>query len=507
MTSTSRLGLRAAAAALAGALPFAAEPAISGDRADNSSAAQLGGACCADLEERIAELEVTTARKGNRKVSLQIYGQVSEVIMWWHDGAEKNVYVQNNYATRNTIGFQGAARIDGDWSAGFKLDMQVRAFRSSFANQLAFGENNGLTTQTYDTQSLTLRYANWYLESQTYGRISVGRDNDPVLGIMNINLANPDGFASSGANAGYANGGFLLRRHGTTGNAGLSALTWQNFAWIRNGDSPAALDYAQTASAVKYTSPFFLGRSQQSGFNVQAFTGQDDVWSAAIRYVEDFGVVRLAAGAGYSSWSGLDRGSCSNASTGGPANSVSNTRCDAWQFGASVMHAATGLYLSAGAGWLTDYQRQLSYDLASSQPAGAHSVFGRPGVDAKDGLWWVQAGWEAKLNSLGATTFWGQYTAFNTGTGVLNSAMQTVAATDVINPLGKAALIAGTETRSWGAGVTQAIDAAAMNVHVGYLNFATQGNLVDQSPTNNARVRTRPIDDMSVFYTGATIRF
>ena len=108
---------------------------------------------------------------------------------------------------------------------------------------------------------------------------------------------------------------------------------------------------------------------------------------------------------------------------------------------------------------------------------------------------------------MGATTFWGQYTAFNTGTGVLNSAMQTVAATDVINPLGKAALIAGTETRSWGAGVTQAIDAAAMNVHVGYLNFATQGNLVDQSPTNNARVRTRPIDDMSVFYTGATIRF
>ncbi len=32
-------------------------------------AADLGGDCCADLEERIAELEATTARKGNRKVS------------------------------------------------------------------------------------------------------------------------------------------------------------------------------------------------------------------------------------------------------------------------------------------------------------------------------------------------------------------------------------------------------------------------------------------------------
>ena len=35
-------------------------------------AADLGGNCCADLEERIAELEATTARKGNRKVSLTV---------------------------------------------------------------------------------------------------------------------------------------------------------------------------------------------------------------------------------------------------------------------------------------------------------------------------------------------------------------------------------------------------------------------------------------------------
>ena len=31
-----------------------------------AEAADLGGDCCADLEVRIAELEATTARKGNR---------------------------------------------------------------------------------------------------------------------------------------------------------------------------------------------------------------------------------------------------------------------------------------------------------------------------------------------------------------------------------------------------------------------------------------------------------
>jgi hypothetical protein len=30
-----------------------------------ASSADLGGDCCADLEERVAELEATTVRKGN----------------------------------------------------------------------------------------------------------------------------------------------------------------------------------------------------------------------------------------------------------------------------------------------------------------------------------------------------------------------------------------------------------------------------------------------------------
>ena len=48
----------------------------------SASAADLGGNCCADLEERIAELEATTARKGNRKVSLTISGWVAEQVMF-----------------------------------------------------------------------------------------------------------------------------------------------------------------------------------------------------------------------------------------------------------------------------------------------------------------------------------------------------------------------------------------------------------------------------------------
>ncbi len=57
----SRFLLGAGATVLLGALGGVPLPA---------KAADLGGDCCADLEERVAELEATTVRKGNKKVSV-----------------------------------------------------------------------------------------------------------------------------------------------------------------------------------------------------------------------------------------------------------------------------------------------------------------------------------------------------------------------------------------------------------------------------------------------------
>ena len=50
----------------------------------------------ADLEELVAELKATTVRKGNKKVTVQIYGKVNYAALWWDDGGEQNLYVVNN---------------------------------------------------------------------------------------------------------------------------------------------------------------------------------------------------------------------------------------------------------------------------------------------------------------------------------------------------------------------------------------------------------------------------
>src|SRR5436189_5696977 len=87
--------------------------------ATSATAADLGGNCCADLEERIAELEATTARKGNRKVSLTISGWVNEAVFAWDDGAERNVYVGTNSLEQSRFRFTGDPKINADVSAGF----------------------------------------------------------------------------------------------------------------------------------------------------------------------------------------------------------------------------------------------------------------------------------------------------------------------------------------------------------------------------------------------------
>src|SRR5665647_1622090 len=99
---------------------------VGGLSAGSASAADLGGNCCADLEERIAELEATTARKGNRKVSLTVSGWVGEQVMYWDDGAESNVYVGGLGSTlASHFKFTGQATISPGWYAGYVIQVEA----------------------------------------------------------------------------------------------------------------------------------------------------------------------------------------------------------------------------------------------------------------------------------------------------------------------------------------------------------------------------------------------
>ncbi len=133
----------------------------------SAKAADLGGNCCADLEERVAELEATTARKGNRKVSLTVSGWVNEAVFGWDDGTEQNVYVGTNALEQSRFRFTGSAKIDKDWSAGYVLEIGLQGQPSSQWNQIQDGSTNLLAIN--QNNGLIVRKSNWFIKSNRLG--------------------------------------------------------------------------------------------------------------------------------------------------------------------------------------------------------------------------------------------------------------------------------------------------------------------------------------------------
>ena len=224
----------------------------------SASAADLGGNCCADLEERIAELEATTARKGNRKVSLTVSGYINEQVMWWDDGGESNVYQGTNGSDPSRFRFLGKGKITDDFSAGYLLEIGVWSERQDQFSQTSDDTAAGNTLQT--------RHAAWYIESKTFGKLTMGQTSTPQDGITELTLAKTI-TVEKPITIFTPNGGFALRADGNI--AGNS--TWGNLTPV---SGPGEGD---RFNIVRYDTPVI------AGFTGSAAWGEDDLWNIALQ--------------------------------------------------------------------------------------------------------------------------------------------------------------------------------------------------------------------------------
>ena len=243
-------GLRGAASHLAlafiviavGAVVFAQKPA---------KAADLGGDCCADLEDRVAELEATTVRKGNKKVAVQIYGKMNWAVETWNDGHETNTYTVNNYMESSRFGLKGSAKIAGFWSAGFRLETEVRSNASSQLNQ--FNDDNA----NDPFGSLKMRWSHIYLANKNYGEVRLGLTATPKYDVTKDTLEyittepGEGGGLSDTIVADFRmNDSFFLREKGFNNAEGLAAGQFNNHAKTMTGPtSPAATAPATSSTA------------------------------------------------------------------------------------------------------------------------------------------------------------------------------------------------------------------------------------------------------------------
>ena len=239
----------------------------------------------ADLEERVAELEATTVRKGNKKVTVQIYGKVNYAALWWDDGGEQNLYVVNNYNESTRTGIKGKAKIAGDWEGGYRLEWEYRPAASSLLNQ--FNDNN----QQSSAADLVVRWSQMYIANKHYGTLNWGLTATPKYDITKNAMeyistvkGEGGGLSDSLVSDFRMNPSFRLRRTGFNNAEGLSGLTWSNIA--RCYSSSDQYNCSTRRNGVEYSSPDLKGFFE--GFNVQWGWFEDDDWGAALRYKRTF---------------------------------------------------------------------------------------------------------------------------------------------------------------------------------------------------------------------------
>ncbi len=422
-----------------------------------------GGSCCADLEERVAELEATTARKGNRKVSLTISGQVTTAVMAWDAGSSadplgiaglgpipgNDVYVADWTPAGGTfVSFDGKAKISPSLTAGFQVVIAVASgSRSHQVHQL--NDDAGGVPANGDTE-IAMTLSNWYLDHKSMGRLTVGRANTSTAGLSTIDL----GGAGVAANAsiGYWNRGFIA----TGSLLGVIDVNSQVNGWshLLGGNAMNGASLSR-ANVVKYDSPTF------GGFSVSGSWGEDNQWDAALRYAGEFGGLRVAAGLGYRyNYTGLNEATRDNPGVVGPEP-------EQLIASGSILHVSSGLFLTGA---------YINQD---------NDTAGRPDTT----LWYAQAGIAKNWTGLGKTVLYGEYARVEGGAENFSNPGFAVTGIPAIS----------TTAEVWGLGVVQHIDAAAMELFLSYRRYSAE---FDDIPS-----ALLSINDMDMVVGGARIRF
>ena len=433
--------------------------------ADRPKAADFSGDCCADLEERVAELEATTVRKGTTRVSVTFYGKVNKAVLFWDDGADESVYVVDSSYESSRFGFKGHAKIGGDWSAGFRIEIEDRVTASARLNQFDATNVAG--------PPLVVRWSSIYVSNVNWGELRWGLTATPKYDITkDTNVFTPNLIDTTSSDH-RMNQNFRLRPKGFDSLADLSTLTWS--AISRCYSSAEAFNCSTRRSGVAYWSPSWQGFGASVGYF------QDDIWGAALRYKEGWGEnFEVGAGIGYEDFHRRRN-----------PDSATFDRFDEWAGMANIKHKPSGLFVYG------------DFSLSAPSDPKIRGVFTEQTPPDMSG-WDVWVGVQRKmpmlgLDSFGDTAFWGGFGNIHNGIGG--------ARLDGFLPVGTFAnvpvdtQITGADVDRWFLAADQSIDSAAMQLYAVYQHLSADVDLVNSELEHVPA----PLDDFDLFYTGAII--
>jgi hypothetical protein len=264
-----------------------------------------GTGAIADLEERIAEIESSVARKGNRKVSVTISGHLSRSILFVQGGGYTGSADNPNSPSR--VGISGDGKISPNVKVGYLYEFGFNPLTIDPPGP--FPPVAAVNTISAQTESLLVtRHAALWIEGPM-GKGTMGFTSDAADGISEITTTNRNvaGLTILGLDGARAN----VVRYDTPSLGGLTG----------------SISYAQERTSITLAplNP------------VPKLTG--DTVAMALRYAGELGGFRLGAGLGY--WKEIETHTLAAPTTALPWTVAGS---------GSILHVGTGLFADAAAG-------------------------------------------------------------------------------------------------------------------------------------------------------------
>jgi hypothetical protein len=525
---SSRIAIAAALGLTLGGFAFKATPA---------QAADLGGDCCADLEERVAELEATTVRKGNKKVSVTLSGWVVKSMNWWDDGDTGSFAVgDKDYDLASRFAITGSATISPGWSAGYNLTVTAPGTTFGIASNQT-DEFHSVNGDFYGSSygAINTLYSYIYIKSDklgslNWGHLSPASDNPAVLADISGTVIESNFVAFEG-------GGFALKGGGLGGVPGtvpVSGGSWNDFWLCSSGAAPGADCFGTAEPAVRYDSPTWGGfrfetsygtydvvpaildeRASQFLFDAlydHPATRDSHFWDIAFFYTADWNSIKL---------------SLAYAFTDIESNPLNGGDEQIHQVGGTIMHKPSGLGVYAMAEWedvsradpakcpgiIGNVSEPNSLNVDTDVPNALGAALPIPGCLVGGNalpdtdMWGVKPFWRKAWSPIGATVLYGEYAQYNDFYGVaLANGVGFVAVngTTFNNCVSGACAPTGSQLERWGLGVVQEIDSAAMHV---WARWQHQELDVDFFDTINLTHGSQGFDDFDLFQVGGVIFF
>ena len=325
---------------------------------------------------------------------------------------------------------------------------------------------------------MRMRAANFWLEHNQLGRLTMGR----------LTVSGPTGTIDLGgvgvvatAGEGCIGDALLFRRtDGVLTGASINTFSMacanpgareEGMQWT----SPTLAGFTVSASLTEAAKVERIADGQVGAYNASTgangSTGRN--MGVDLRYAGEFSGVRAAASVGWNRSDGNDDDS---------GTSLANGDYRIWGLAGSLLHVPTGLFVQA------EY-------IAAKYTVANNAVAGSPltNVTRDADRWHVQGGIRQNFFGIGATSLYGEYGKHN-DFGVLNTT--DAAGVSGFNTVGP---ITTDSLRIWGVGMVQQIDAAAMDLYIGYRNY--------KADAADAAGNASTLNSIDVIAAGARIRF